>query len=45
MFKRGFLDFGYGGYISLQGDWSWKVCRKILATCTGNQLGKFIWWL
>jgi len=21
-----FLDFGCGGYISLQGDWSWMVC-------------------
>jgi len=26
MFKMDFLDFGCGGYISLQGDWSWEVC-------------------
>ena len=26
MFEPVFLGFDCGGYISLQGDWSWMVC-------------------
>ena len=34
--KTDFLDFGCGGYISMQGGWSWVVCGWILDRCIGG---------